>query len=120
MVHGDIIRREPIAVLSHSTKGNFLTLFLFFLLLCQISFCQAQATSPPSAQPSTPAKLERLAEEAQRGLASRHYQIAEEDYNQLLKLGVRSPSIYSNLGVVYMRTGRFDHAIRAFREARTL
>lgn len=120
VVNGGTIRRKPIAALSHLTKRNFLTLFVFSLLLCQISVSQKQATARPSAQPLTQAKIERLAEEAQRGLASGHYQISEEDYHQLLKLGVRSPSIYSNLGVVYMRTGRFDKAIGAFREAKTL
>ncbi len=66
------------------------------LLLCHPLLAQQTAHPDPNA----------IAEHGQHALAEGQYATAEHDFNQLLKLGVRSAAVYSNLGVVYLRTGR--------------
>jgi outer membrane protein assembly factor BamD (BamD/ComL family) len=41
-----------------------------------------------------------LFERGQQSLAAGKYQDAERDFGQLIKMGVRSGSVYTNLGVV--------------------
>jgi len=91
---------------------------LLSVAVCHIPFVRAQgASASPVPQPSD---RQRLAAEAGRALAAGQYLVAEQDYRNLLKLGVDSAAVFSNLGVVYMRTGRLDQAIRMFSEAKRL
>ena len=104
MVH---IQSEWRPAMSRARTRSFLAAMVFSLLVCQSPCSQAQGKPAPSTPPSSEANPERIAAEGQRALASGQYPVAERDYNQLLKLGVHTASLYSNLGVVYMRTGRF-------------
>lgn len=61
-----------------------------------------------------------LFERGQQSLAAGKYEDAQRDFGQLIKMGVRSGSVYTNLGVVYMRTGKLDNAIQAFKKAKEL
>src|SRR5690348_14087554 len=47
-------------------------------------------------------------ERGQRSLAAGKYADAERDFDHLLRAGLRSAPVYTNLGVVYLRTGRLD------------
>jgi len=51
-------------------------------------------------------------ERGQRALAAGRYADAERDFDRLLKMGLRSAPVYTNLGVVYLRTGKLESAIR--------
>ena len=113
-------RRELFPAVSRVKPKWFYAAFLVSLIPCQIPFSHAQGTAASSTKPSPQISPDHLAEEAQRSLASGKYAVAERDYGQLLKLGIRSPSLYSNLGVVYMKTGRFDQAIQVFLNAKDL
>ena len=97
---------------------------LWAVLLCPMLFVKAgfgQSAAPDSrASSASQNGAKRIAEDGQRALASGEYAVAERDYKRLLTLGVRSASVYSDLGVVYMRTGRLDPAIQAFQEAKSL
>ena len=93
---------------------------IFSVLIGQISFSQAPRKMAPSAAPTSETNPVKLDEEGQRALFLGQYALAERDYSRLLKLGLRSPSLYSNLGVVYMRTGRYRQAIVMFNKARVL
>jgi len=107
---------------AHAKNGvaNFLgTLLLCPMLFVQIGLAQSPATDARVPSPS-PSNAERIAKEGQQALASGEYAVAERDYKQLLTLGVRSAPVYSDLGVVYLRTGRLDKAIQAFLEAKAL
>src|SRR5215467_13908446 len=84
---------------------------VFSLLLFRLPLLRAQATSSTTTQASSQNDRARLANVGRDALNSGNYAVAEKNYNTLLKLGVHSPLVYSNLGVVYMRTGRFDRAI---------
>jgi tetratricopeptide (TPR) repeat protein len=59
-------------------------------------------------------------EHGQRALSEGRYSLAEQDFDQLLRMGVRSASTYANLGVVYIRTNRLDAAIKALDRAKEL
>ena len=93
---------------------------LLSLLLCHISFAQVRGGSSSAGRQFSANDIQRLAEAGQHALAASQYEVAERNYAQLLKLGVRSPSLYSNLGVVYMRTNRLNRAIEMFTEAKRL
>lgn len=80
------------------------------ILFCHTLLAQQAARPDPKA----------IAEHGQRALTEGQYAAAEHDFNQLLNLGVRSPSVYSNLGVVYLRTGRPRNAIRVLLKAKAL
>src|SRR5271165_2606937 len=91
-------------------KKTSLASLVFAFLLCSSLPAQQSAHLDPKA----------IAEHGQHALATGEYAVAEHDFNQLLNLGVRSPSLYSNLGVVYLRTGRLDEAIRVLLKAKAL
>lgn len=77
--------------------------------------------APSSAQP--PQKFETAAEAfqvGQRELAAEQYAAAEAAFREVLRLDPNSAAAYTNLGVVYMRTGRFDAAIASLQEAARL
>jgi tetratricopeptide (TPR) repeat protein len=93
---------------------------LLSLVLCHILFAQAQGGSASAGRQFSEKDIQRLAEAGQHALAVGQYVVAERNYTQLLKLGVHSASLYSNLGVVYMRTHRLGRAIQMFSEAKRL
>ena len=62
----------------------------------------------------------RLFERAQQALAAKDYPTAESGFKEFLKLDPNSAAAYTNLGVVYLRTGRFPQAIRALETAKRL
>ena len=104
---------------------KFLATGMLTLLVCQAPLCQTQSSQTPTrpeprAQQASRSDPKSIAEYGQRALAKGQYTAAERDFQQLLKLGVHSASLYSNLGVVYLRTGRFDQAIQAFLKAKAL
>lgn len=63
---------------------------------------------------------EAVFEQGQRALSLGQYATAETQFRRLLAQGVRSAAVFSNLGVAYLRTGKLDPAIEAFRQARKL
>jgi tetratricopeptide (TPR) repeat protein len=93
---------------------------LLSLALCHISFAEAHAGSRSTGRQFSAKDIQHLAEAGQRALAAGQYDVAERNYRQLLKVGVHSASLYSNLGVVYMRTARLGRAIQMFSEAKRL
>jgi tetratricopeptide (TPR) repeat protein len=89
---------------------EFLGTVIFAFLFCHPLLAHQAAPPDPKA----------VAEHGQRALSAGQYAAAEHDFNQLLKLGVHSASVYSNLGVVYLRTSRADEAIRVLLKAKAL
>ena len=61
-----------------------------------------------------------LFERGQQSLAAGKYEDAERDFDQLIKMGVRSAGVYTNLGVIYIRAGKLDNAIQALKKAKEL
>jgi len=59
-------------------------------------------------------------ERANRALAAKDYPSAEQGFKDFLKLDPQSAAAYLDLGVVYMRTGRPDEAIRTLETAKKL
>jgi tetratricopeptide (TPR) repeat protein len=81
------------------------------------------AQSPGGGSPArrlTEQDLRAAFERAQQALAAKDYPAAERGFKGFLKLDPQSAAAYSNLGVVYMRTGRPDEAIRALKMAKKL
>src|SRR5262249_17969610 len=68
-------------------------------------------------QPDDP---KQVFERGQHALAVGKYAEAERDFDHLLGAGVRSAPVYTNLGVVYLRIGKFDKAIQVLKEAKKL
>lgn len=95
--------------------GRLCTVKLLATVISAILFCHT-LLAQQAAHPDPKA----IAEHGQRALAEGQYAAAERDFDQLLALGVRSASVYSNLGVVYLRTGRPDKAIRVLLKAKPL
>jgi tetratricopeptide (TPR) repeat protein len=91
-----------------------LTVFLW------TNFSQAQRRPATPGRQATQLELKKIAEHGNRALDASDYATAEQDYKHLLRLGMRSASVYSNLGVVYLRTGRFDQAIHVLLKANSL
>ena len=58
--------------------------------------------------------------QGQRALAAANYAEAEHDFDRVLEMGFRSAPVYTNLGVVYLRTGRLDSAISVLKKAKEL
>jgi len=59
-------------------------------------------------------------ERAQQALATKDYLAAERGFKDFLKLDPNSAAAYTNLGVIYMRTGKPEEAMRALETARKL
>jgi tetratricopeptide (TPR) repeat protein len=87
-----------------------LTVFLCWFPRLPRTFAQHPQTQDPRS----------IFEHGQQALADQEYAVAEEDFDHLLRMGVRSAPTYGNLGVVYMRTNRLDAAIKAFLRAKAL
>ncbi len=56
----------------------------------------------------------------EKALAEKQYPIAQEDFTLLLHMGVRTAPVYSNLGVVYIHSGKPDEAVRMLESAEKL
>jgi tetratricopeptide (TPR) repeat protein len=92
----------------------FIRRFIFPLI--SIFLC----SSPVFAQGSESRDPKAIFERGQKALTEGRYSAAEQDFDQLLRMGMRSAETYANLGVVYMRTNRPDAAIRALDRAKKL
>ena len=75
---------------------------------------------PMAAQSAAPSEVQAIFAHGEKALADKQYPAAGEDFSRLLRLGVRTASVYSNLGVVYLRSGRPDDAIRMLARAERL
>jgi tetratricopeptide (TPR) repeat protein len=77
-------------------------------------------SSPLFAQKSESRDPKAIFEHGRRAISEGRYAVAEQDFEQLLRMGVRSASTYANLGVVYMRTNRLDAAIKTLNYAKKI
>jgi tetratricopeptide (TPR) repeat protein len=75
---------------------------------------------PVAAQSTTPKEVQAIFAHGQKALADKQYPAAREDFSRLLRLGVRTAPVYSNLGVVYLHSGRPDEAIKMLESAERL
>jgi len=57
---------------------------------------------------------------AQTSLLNHDYARAEAEFQQVLRLVANSAPALVNLGVVYLRTGKYDRAIELFRKTQIL
>ena len=73
-----------------------------------------------TARSVTPSEVQAIFAQGQKALADKRYPTAEEDFNRLLRLGVHTAPVYSNLGVVYLRLGKPEDAIRMLERAKLL
>lgn len=73
-----------------------------------------------AAQPVAPSEVQAIFAHGEKALADKQYPAAGEDFSRLLRLGVRTAPVYSNLGVVYLRSGRPDDAIKILERAEKL
>src|SRR5271169_6618446 len=88
----------------------------WFILALLATSC---ASSYPAQQTQVPDRQVLIAK-GQKELDEKQYAAAEQDFKRLLELGVRTAPVYSNLGVVYLRLGKIDKAIRMLEHAKTL
>jgi len=84
-------------------------------LFLAFQFCLGLAGQ--HAEPSDPKQLFELGQSA---LAAGNYGEAERDFNRLLKMGVGTAPVYTNLGVTYLRTGKIESAVRVLKKAKDL
>lgn len=98
----------------------FVRALLCLIVLLGQTSSQAQPRSATPENQTKQLELKEIAEHGNRALAASDYATAEQDYKHLLRLGMRSASVYSNLGVVYLRTGRFDQAINVLLKAKNV
>ena len=93
------------------------------ILLSMLSAVPAPAVqnagSGSPAQRLSEQDLRAAFERAQQALAAQDYPAAEQRFKDFLKLDPNSAAAYTNLGVVYMRTGKSDEAIRALETAKS-
>src|SRR5882757_6461534 len=75
---------------------------------------------PVAAQTITPNEIQAIFAHGEKALADKQYPAAREDFSRLLHLGVHTAAVYSNLGVVYLRSGRPDEAIKMLESAERL
>jgi Flp pilus assembly protein TadD len=66
------------------------------------------------------ADVASLLAHAEKALFQKQYPAAQQDLQQLLALGVKTAPVYSNLGVVYLHTGKPVEAIRVLKKAEEL
>src|SRR3989442_11549807 len=90
--------------------------FLWGLLFSWVAVVPLARGGPQSARPD----LKRLFEDAQHALLVHDYPKAEEGFQEVLRIDPHSVGAMSNLGVIYLRTGRYDAAIQVFQQARDL
>jgi tetratricopeptide (TPR) repeat protein len=72
------------------------------------------------AQPLNPKDPKTVFERGQRELSHGQYRQAEQDFDRLIRAGIRTAPVYTNLGVVYLRTGRLDAAVKVLTQAAKL
>src|SRR5882757_1156098 len=75
---------------------------------------------PVGAQSIRPNEIQAIFAHGEKALADKQYPAAREDFSRLLHLGVHTAAVYSNLGVVYLRSGRPDEAIKMLESAERL
>src|SRR5580704_16126253 len=75
---------------------------------------------PLGGQSITPSKVQAIFAHGEKALADKQYPVAREDFSRLLHAGVHTAPVYSNLGVVYLRSGKPDDAIRMLEKAKEL
>ena len=80
----------------------------------------ASSAVADSARPQETRSAEEIFQAAQKDMQAGFYSHAEEGFRKVLLLDPRSAAGYANLGVVYMRTDRFQDAAEAFRQAARL
>lgn len=73
-----------------------------------------------SARPQETRSAEAVFQAAQKDMQAGFYSQAEDGFRKVLLLDPRSAAGYANLGVVYMRTNRFQDAAEAFLQAARL
>src|SRR5271157_5619175 len=81
-------------------------------LLLILSAPCLRGQQPPAEDPRA------VFERAQRALLNQDYARAQAGFQEVLRLNPRSVAALSNLGVVYMRTEKYDLAIQTFLQAR--
>lgn len=86
----------------------------FGLIAAVFACCAVPGQETGSSSPK------ELFEHGQRSLSAGRYEDAERDFKRLLDMGLRSAPVYTNLGVVYMRTGKLESAIRVLKKAKDL
>src|ERR1017187_9392735 len=84
------------------------------LILLTLFILRAPAQQPPAPDPRA------IFERAQQALVRKDYAAAERGFREVLRLDPRSAAAYTDLGVVYMRTEKYDSAIRVLLEAKKL
>lgn len=77
------------------------------LFCCRLSPAQAPGATNPKA----------IFERGQAALNRGDYGAAERDFRRLIQTGTRTAPVYTNLGVVYLRTGRLDSAVKVLTQA---
>jgi tetratricopeptide (TPR) repeat protein len=75
---------------------------------------------PLAAQSITPSQVQAIFAHGEKALADKQYPVAREDFSRLLHAGVHTAPVYSNLGVVYLHSGRPDEAIKMLESAERL
>jgi tetratricopeptide (TPR) repeat protein len=80
-----------------------------FFFLCQLV-----------AQPINPEDPKTIFERGQGELSQGQYRQAEQDFDRLIRAGIRTAPVYTNLGVVYLRTDRLDAAVKVLNRAAKL
>jgi tetratricopeptide (TPR) repeat protein len=73
-----------------------------------------------AAQSMAPAEVQAVFAHGEKALADKRYPAAREDFTRLLRLGVRTAPVYSNLGVAYLRSGSPEEAIKMLENAERL
>jgi tetratricopeptide (TPR) repeat protein len=90
--------------------------FAYYMVNGRVELSPARHLIPQQPPPNP----KTLFEEAQRALIAHDYAKVERGFRGVLKIDPRSVAAYSKLGVVNMRLGRYDLAIKAFTEAEKL
>ncbi len=93
---------------------------LVWALLVPLGFGGQSPGGGSPARRLTEQDLRATFEHAQQSLAAKDYAGAEHGFKEFLKLDPQSAAGYTNLGVVYLRTGKSEEAIQAFETARKL
>src|SRR5216117_1692926 len=78
------------------------------------------AASPVPSRTDQTVDPRALFEQAQRALNAGDYAQAEQGFLAVLRIDPQSAGAYFNLGVVYLRTEKFDAAIASLEKARRL
>jgi tetratricopeptide (TPR) repeat protein len=93
---------------------KWLRRILFFVLL------SVGSQRPAAAQAKAGADFERLYNAGQAAMAAGQYQDALADFKQLLAIDPGVAEVHATLGVLYYKSGDFDHAVEQIHAARKL